>query len=205
MKKAFTQKLSLAVLGLAMLMPVIAQAQNSGEFWMRSRAIMVAPSVSNNNLTVDVKGQAAPEFDFTYFVANNLSLELILAMIRPDITLNGGAIGSINVLPPTLTAQYHFKELLGTSFNPYIGVGLNWTIFFNGNLNAGGAALATTNSIAPAFEVGSDFPLTGPTFINVDVKKIMMSTDVSAAASGTVLDTLKINPWVFGLGLGVKF
>ena len=40
-------------------------------------------------------------------------------------------------------------------------------------------------------------------FVNADLKKIWMRT--SASADGTDLGSLKIDPWVLGVGVGMKF
>jgi outer membrane protein len=41
------------------------------------------------------------------------------------------------------------------------------------------------------------------TFVNIDVKKIYIETDVTS--SGTKIDTLKIEPVVIGVGFGAHF
>ena len=50
---------------------------------------------------------------------------------------------------------------------------------------------------------GVDYAIDKNWLINVDVKYIWISTDVSAA--GSKLTTLDINPWVVGLGVGYRF
>jgi outer membrane protein len=40
-------------------------------------------------------------------------------------------------------------------------------------------------------------------FVNVDVKKLWVKTDVSLA--GAPLGTLTLNPWVYGIGVGTTF
>lgn len=103
-------------------------------------------------------------------------------------------------MPPTLNAQYHFQEILNTSFDPYLGAGLNYTFFLNSTL----PVAINKTSFGPSIQLGADIPIKGDLFVNVDIKKIWLKTDVMAAQTTTVLDTLKINPWVYGLGLGFK-
>ena len=187
-----------------------ALAIDSGTWLVRSRAIYIAPITSTDGvgatpaLPVGVRSEGTPEFDFTYFFAKNLSAELILAMARHSITLASQTIGAENVLPPTLDVQYHFQDLLNMGFDPYLGAGLNATFFFNQSLSANGVGSLTTSksSFGPSFQAGADIPMKGDVFINVDVKKILMKADV--LAGGTTLNTLHINPWVFGLGIGFK-
>ncbi len=52
-------------------------------------------------------------------------------------------------------------------------------------------------------QAGVDLQVARNLFVNADVKKIWMRT--SAAAGGTDLGSLKIDPWVIGLGAGMKF
>lgn len=59
------------------------------------------------------------------------------------------------------------------------------------------------NSFGPALQIGADYAVNKSWFVNVDVKKLWVKTDVSAA--GTKLGTLKLDPWVFGIGVGTKF
>lgn len=187
-----------------------AFAHDSGTWLMRARGIYIAPITSTDGigatsaLPIDARSNGTPEFDFSYFFLPDVSAELILGMARHSITLSGGTIGEVNVLPPTLTVQYHFKRLLNLPIDPYLGAGLNFTVFFNSNLNAPGVGKLDVNSTSfgPSFQAGADIPIKGDVFLNVDAKKILMKTDVLAA--GTALNTLHLNPWVFGLGLGVK-
>jgi outer membrane protein len=46
---------------------------------------------------------------------------------KHDITVGGKTIGSTKHLPPTVTAPYHFS--LGDAVHPYVGLGVNYTIF----------------------------------------------------------------------------
>ena len=198
------------LLSLLLISTLPAQAYESGTWLLRSRAIYIGPMTSTDAkgvsaLPIGVRSEGTPEFDFSYFFANNFSGELILGMARHNITLNGGTIGAVNVLPPTLDIQYHFKDLLGLSFDPYLGAGANFTLFFNSSIyapNVGQLSVDST-SFGPSFQAGADIPLKGDAlFLNVDVKKIMMKTDVSLGS--TALNTLHIDPWVFGLGIGTK-
>ena len=203
------QKLVLTILAISTF-SASAHAIEPGTWLVRSRAIYIAPIVSTDGvgstaaLPVNVRSEGTPEFDFTYFFAKNVSAELILAMARHTITLNGQTIGAENVLPPTLSLQYHFQDLLNVGFDPYLGAGLNYTIFFNQAITAPGVGALTTSgsSFGPSFQAGADIPLKGDVFLNVDMKKILMKADVLAGS--TTLNTLHINPWVFGLGIGFK-
>ena len=80
------------------------------------------------NATVD--NAYVPEIDISYFVTPNIALELIAATTKHDVGASDGTdLGSVWLLPPTLTLQYHFAPT--SRFSPYIGAGLNYTIFYN--------------------------------------------------------------------------
>ena len=169
-----------------------------GDLLVRVRAITVNPSESST-LPLAVDDQVTPEIDFTYFLTNNIAMELILATTRHDVTLSGASIGKISLLPPTLTLQYHFAP--DSRFRPYIGAGINYTRFYNVSLVA--PLDLKKNSFGGALQAGVDVDVADNLFINIDVKQAYVKTDVLSA--GTKIDTLKVNPMVAGIGLGMRF
>ena len=113
-----------------------------------------------------------------------------------------GALGGVGVLPPTLLLQYHFNN--AGKVRPYVGAGINYTLFYNNGLHAGDQPVSIENhSWGPALQFGIDFQVSKNVFVNADIKKIWMHTDASMA--GTPLGTLHIDPIVVGLGVGMKF
>jgi len=178
---------------------------DQGDILARFRIVDVAP-VSSSNGTLgghaSVKSDTIPELDFTYMITNNVGTELILGTSRHEVDLGGANLGKISVLPPTLTLQYHFTPQ--STFRPYVGAGFNYTYFYSNGLKSGATPVQVkSHSFGPAFQVGADYAITKDWFVNVDVKKLFISTDVSAG--GSSLGTLTINPWVYGVGIGTKF
>lgn len=190
-----------AVVAVALLVSGLAQAAQ-GDWLVRGRVIHINPDASSSALNLDVNSKTTIEADFSYFLANNLALELILATKKHEVTAGGVPVGSVKHLPPTLTLQYHF--LPQATFRPYLGAGLNYTRFYDINLG-GGTLTVDKNSWGGALQAGADIQLTKTVFLNVDVKRIWMDTDVKSKATGATLANLKINPWIFGVGVGVKF
>ena len=107
-----------------------------------------------------------PELDITYFFTPNIAAELILGVTRNKVTGTGAPatagldVGKAWLLPPTLTLQYHFTDF--GAFKPYVGAGVNYTVFFDqsaGNTpNAAGVVvtrsdLKNTFGAAPAGRV----------------------------------------------------
>lgn len=78
------------------------------------------------------------------------------------------------------------------------------TYFYNDKLKAGETPVSISHSsFGPALQVGVDVQVAKNLFVNADLKKIWMRT--SASAGGADLGSLKIDPWVLGVGVGMKF
>lgn len=191
------------VAGLALGMVAPVQA-DQGDWLARARLLQIRPSVSSTIGTLDVSNEITPEVDFSYFFTENIAAELILATQRHTVKNAGADIGKVSHLPPTVTLQYHFmpKE----TFRPYIGAGLNYTRFYNVSLALGATPLnVDSNSWGGALQAGFDVALDKKWFLNFDVKKIYIKTDVKNGTTGAFVSTLKIDPVVVGVGVGMKF
>jgi outer membrane protein len=198
MKKAL---LAAAVLAAFASGAAVAQDFKAGDLLVRARAVHLdSANKDSTGLGLTVNNKTLPEVDFTYFFNKNLAAELILTVPQKHtVSSHGAAIGTLKHLPPTLTVQYHFDT---AGFKPYVGAGLNYTRFSSVNL-LGGAADVKRNSFGLAFQVGVDIPLAKDMYLNIDVKKVFIKTDVSAG--GAKVGTFKVDPVLFGVGLGWKF
>lgn len=199
-----THHFALAAMASAcMLASGAAQAQEfaAGSVLVRARAVhMDSANKDSTGLGLAINNKTLPEVDFSYFFSKHIAAELILTVPQKHtLTSNGTAIGSLRHLPPTLTVQYHFDA---PGFKPYVGAGLNYTRFSSVNI-LGGAADVKRNSFGPALQVGVDIPLTNTLYLNVDVKKVLIRTDVSAG--GVKLGKFKADPLLVGVGLGWRF
>lgn len=204
-------KLTFAVLALSCFTSFSAQALEKN-MMVRLRTIAIMPDESGTPSVVggDVKlsDDTVPEIDFSYFFNNNFALELILATTQHKAAANKTALnnldlGEVSLLPPTLLAQYHHQF---GKFKPYAGVGLNYTIFYN---EESGIARSVhyDNSFGYAFQVGGDYEIAENVFLNFDVKKLYLSTEVevNTYANGRVTADVDIDPWIVGLGIGTRF
>lgn len=196
--------LTVATIGL---LPVNALAENDGPWMVRARVIGVLPDESADIVPIGgdtkIDDTVVPELDFTYFFAKNWAAELILATTPHDVshTPTGLDLGSVWLLPPTLTLQYHFAPD-SKSFRPYVGAGVNYTIFYNVDEPAG-LDIDYGDSFGFALQAGVDFPIGNGWSINADVKKIFINTDVTIA--GVAHADVDIDPWVVGLGVGYRY
>ena len=205
----------------AIATPVSADA---GDTFVRVRAIMVSPTETSGGILptfpteeVKVNDSIMPEIDVTHMVTNNVGLELIAATTKHNASGTSGTTGGIGklastwVLPPTLTVQYHFAP--DAKVRPYVGAGVNYTMFYSEKPSAGlEAAVGQTNvnlkdSFGWAAQAGVDIDLNETMFLNFDVKYIDIDTTARLAttAIGTQRVKISLDPLVFGVGVGFRF
>ena len=178
----------------------LAQSTTPGPWLVRARAVHLDSANGDSTpLALSINNKWLPELDISYFFTPNIAAELVLTVPQKQTLSAGGtAIGSFKHLPPTLTLQYHLPQ---AGFTPYLGAGLNYTRLSAVNLPAG--VTVDRNSFGPALQVGVDIPLAPNLVLNVDLKKVYIRTDV--AAGGASLGTFKVDPVLFGIGLGWRF
>ena len=177
-----------------------AHAQDSGDWIVRARALHLdSADKDNTGLDLSLKNKTFPEVDITYFFTPNIAAELVLTYPQKhDLRAGGDKIGSLKHLPPTLSLQYHFT---GMSFRPYLGAGINYTRFSSVDLPAG--VDIDRSSWGLALGAGVDVPVGNGWLVNVDVKKVQIRTDVSAAGSN--LGSFKVDPLLVSVGFGKRF
>ena len=205
------KKNAIAAACLATVMGSAAMAQQAtdGPWMVRARAVHLNSSnggATTPDLDLSINNKWLPEVDISYFISKNVAIELVLTVPQKQtIYSNGTDIGSLKHLPPTLTAQYHFTDLGG--FKPYVGAGLNYTRFSSVRFHPAVAAALNPsidkNSIGWALQAGVDIPLAKNLYLNFDVKKVQIKTDVSSF--GSKIGTFKVNPVLVGVGLGWRF
>jgi outer membrane protein len=230
-------KMNKSVLVLAIaaaFAPMLAQAE-AGDWVVRARAVNVSPNedsklgrtvnanvanVMTPSAELAVSDKVIPELDISYYITKNIAAELILALgTRHNVSIQGDALatvgnqdlGSVNLLPPTLTLQWHFNP--DQMIDPYVGAGINYTNMLDRNLRIASGALAgskikiDSDSWGYGLQAGVDVNLKDGWLINADVKYVTIDTDVELRNNGTwtKIDSLDINPWVVGIGIGKKF
>ncbi|HHF3112696.1 outer membrane protein OmpW [Vibrio antiquarius] len=208
---------SLAVVAALVSPSVFAHKQ--GDFVLRVGAASVVPNDSSDKilgsqeeLKVDSNTQLG--LTFGYMFTDNISLELLAATpfshdISTDL-LGLGDIADTKHLPPTLMVQYYFGEPQ-SKFRPYVGAGLNYTMFFDEGFNSTGKSaglsdLKLDDSFGLAANIGVDYMINDQWFLNAAAWYANIETEATYKAGGAKQKTdVKINPWVFMISGGYKF
>jgi len=194
------QIIAAAVLCTLVSGAAIAQQAKEGPWTLYVRAVNFdSANGDNTGLGLTINNKTIPDVSIRYAFDQNLAAELLLTIPQKHtLKSNGTVLGTLKHLPPTLFVQYHFNA---NGFKPYVGAGINYTHFSSVNLSPG--VDIDRNSWGPALQAGVDIPLTGNMYLNFDVKKIYIRTDVSV--SGVNKGAFKIDPALFGVGLGWRF
>jgi outer membrane protein len=186
----------------------------AGTIEVRGRVAGVLPEVSGSSISViggrvDASTSVEPEVDFTYFFTPHIAAELIAATTRHHITARSTALGDVDVgkvslLPPTLTAQYHFGP--NDNIDPYVGAGINYTVFFNHKLPHNNPVTSITydNNPGAALQAGFDVRVAGNWVINVDVKHIFLDT-TAKLNGGAIKADVSLDPTIVAFGVGYRF
>jgi len=227
------KKIVFALMAISLLSVNFSNAQDENKtkafkkWQVRVRGVGVVPNESAKigviGGDVNISNTFIPELDFTYFFTKNIAAELILGTTKHDVKTVGSDIsavggptnasvdlGSVYLLPPTLTVQYHFFPMREKIFKPYVGAGVNYTIFYNEKAGSVVKGIQYDNAFGFAAQLGFDLMLDDTFFINVDVKRLFLSTDVTVDASNlaaglTIPAKVDIDPWLLGFGVGMKF
>lgn len=181
-----------------------AMAYEAGDVVLRAGIANVNPDVSDKvaggALQLDVDDNTQLGLTGTYFFGPTLGVQLLAATpFKHDITAGGADLGSTRQLPPTVTLQWY--PAIAGNIHPYVGAGLNYTMFFEDDI--AGADLELDDSIGLALEAGVDIDLGSNLVLNAAVWKIDINTDVSL--NGTKLGELEIDPLAVMVGIGYKF
>ena len=196
------QRIAAAILFTLLSGAVFAQQTTEGPWLVRARAVHLnSDNGDSTGLGLSMNNKWIPEVDVSYFFNPNLAVELILTVPQKQTLTSSvlnAKVGTFKHLPPTLLAQYHFPM---NGFKPYVGAGINYTRFNSVDLLPG--VTMDKDSWGPALQVGVDIALSKGVYLNLDLKKVMIRTDVKLA--GAKIGEFKADPLLFGVGLGWRF
>lgn len=211
----------------ASLLAAPAVAHEKGDIIVRVGVVTVDPNDDSGGvvvggaetpLTVAVESDTQISLTGTYMLTDNIGLGLLAATpFSHDINLENdvlgignGALGSTDHLPPTLTVQY-FPNNSASAWQPYVGIGLNYTVFFDekfeGSREAQGFAdLDLDDSFGIAFEAGVDYKLNDKWLLNASAWYLDIDTDAEFTVGGAPASVaVDIDPLVYTFSVGYQF
>jgi outer membrane protein len=237
MRKRF---IAIATTLVALVLAVPATAHEQGTWILRGGAGMVSPKSDNldfgttnledgtviENSYIQVDDGSSLILSGTYMLYDNWAVDILGAWpFEHDIdltgTVNGSSvsvpIGSTKHLPPTVSLQYHFAP--DATFQPYVGFGVNYTMFSSESVDqavqdaAGLLAIKLEDSSGYAAQVGADWVFGDKWLLNVDVRYIQIKSEllITVDDGGNIIENIpvpgrvEINPWVFGVSVGYRF
>ncbi|WP_090307320.1 OmpW/AlkL family protein [Pseudomonas linyingensis] len=223
--------LTASLLALAVAAP-FAQAFEAGDIIVRAGAITVDPHEDSSDIYVGALGVSVPGtkatldsdtqlgLNFAYMLTNNIGIELLAATpFTHDVGVKGfagpfaglnGDLGELKHLPPTLSVIYYPMDSQSV-FQPYAGLGVNYTWFFDDKLDSsaeakGFSGLDLDDSWGLSAQVGMDYMLTDNVMLNAQVRYIDIDTEATTSFGGAdVKVDVDVDPMVYMVGLGYKF
>jgi len=181
-------------------------------------SVLLSNVDSTMTLTTDDNTQLG--LNFVYFYTNNVAIELLAATpFTHDVTIHdknsvlnvdGAKLAEVTQLPPTLSVLYYFDT--ESVVKPYLGVGVNYTIFFDEQFEEAPKELGLSNieldsSLGLSLQVGVDYLLTDNFHINLSARYIDISTEATFDVGGDSIGkaNIDVDPIVYSLMLGYKF
>lgn len=247
--------LSLSIASIA-LSANPAFAYEAGDIIVRGGAAKVAPDASSGMIFidnpalgntgidgVDVDDDTQLGLSLTYMLNESVGIEVLGATpFKHGISLTGAGGAATNYqdiattkhLPPTVTFNYHFMDP-AAKFQPYVGMGLNYTMFFEEkatttlsdpgvvSILASSAAGSTVtvsstsntkvdleDSFGVAIHAGFDYALTDNIGINASYYWIDIDTTAEITTDSDIGNIkasvdVDIDPSVYMIGMSYKF
>lgn len=196
-----------------------AAGDDHGNFMVRALVTGVNPDTDASvfaggaripGANADVSDEIIPALTLSYFFTDNLAVELFCCFAKHDIDGTGsiaglGEIADTWIFPPALTAQYHFTGM--GAWKPYVGAGVQYIAFFDegtGQNRLGASSVDIDDAFGFTLQAGLDYSLGNGWYLNADVKKTWLDTEISWNGTGVRADA-DLDPWIFSAGVGYRF
>ncbi len=191
-------------------------------FMIRVGALGVLPDGSGSTLNgfapvglynARLTDNVVPEIDLNYFITKNWAVEAICCFahttLEAAIAPGGNRLNIANTtaFPPTVTLQYHFA--LG-QFDPYVGIGANYTWGFwtqswlTNDLLKSGNGINVHGAAGIDFDMGFDYYLTRHWVVNLDAKYLPLTMDANVLGVQNAAH-INVDPWLVRLAIGYRF
>ncbi len=159
-------------------------------------------------LSSNVEAEIALGLPFEHDVNPNNVLDATLTAQQLD---GKSKLGTTKQISPIIGFNYHFKP--NSNIRPYVGLGLNYTKFFNektegGLAQAGYSSMSIDDSFGLAAQVGVDVDVTKGWFLNAHVRHVDVGTEakITGGAYGDLqIKDIDVDITVFSLNVGKIF
>ena len=227
MKERFELKLKMLLIATAMTASAAVSAQTAGTWSVKVGINKITPKVNSGDMSApalpgtkaDVASDTEPVLVINYMYTDHLAAELHLGAPCKHNFLGAGSIsgtgklGTAEVLPPTVFAQYRFMDAKST-FRPYVGLGLTYAYFQKETGSGAMTALTNTGSATPTtFKLDNAFGITSQAgvtyainekwFADVAVSKTFLKTTAHFSTGQT--QDIKLDPVAVSVGIGYHF
>ncbi|MBJ7538355.1 OmpW family outer membrane protein [Marinomonas transparens] len=203
-------KALLPVALVSVLCSSLAFAHDAGDIFVRGGLATVMPNESSDDVAgsgeLEIANDTQIGLTLTYMLTDQFGVEVLAAtpFTHKVSTAGLGEVAEVSHLPPSFMAQYYFGQA-GSQIRPYVGAGLNYTVFFDEKgkgSTLGGTDVNLDNSFGLAAQVGVDVNFAEGWFANASVWYMDINTDVHTVA-GT-FDT-DIDPITVMASVGYTF
>jgi outer membrane protein len=233
MKKSFLSAVILSALSLSSF----AFANQAGDFVVRGGLTNINPDNNTSSVNIAALGGKTPlslsvddntqlGLNFVYFYDNNWAIEVLAATpyshdviindpqgIAPGVlgaAVDGATLAEVTHLPPTISALYYFDS--SSNLKPYVGVGVNYTIFWDEEFKSAPKSLGFKDldldgSFGFSWQVGADYYFDDNWSINATVQFIDIDSEAKFKIGDTITgkSDVNIDPMVYSIMLGYKF
>ncbi|HEX4599706.1 MAG TPA: OmpW family outer membrane protein [Burkholderiaceae bacterium] len=125
---------------------------------------------------------------------------------------NGVTVGTVKWLSPSVLLNYSFFDE-STRFRPFVGLGINFTHFYDREINAAGQAalggptyVTLTNSIGPAASVGAVYHVMKHWTVHASFNAAEIASHLEANTAGIVRKSyVAFNPQALVFSVGYSF
>lgn len=223
-----------------------AAVNKEGDLIIRAGYSIVNPDDKSSGISagddlgsgVDVRKGSGLGINAVYFLHDKWAIELLAATpFSHDLVLNpipnpafdretnpdvspvldpGGSLGEAKQLPPTLSLLYYWGD--NDKFHPYLGIGVNYTMFFDeeftaARTEAGFSNLSLDNTFGLSAQWGMDIDINDKWLVNMSMRWIDIDTDAEFIIDNAGLGltnqpatvAVDVDPFVYTLSMGYRF
>ncbi|MFA7555826.1 MAG: OmpW family outer membrane protein [Spongiibacteraceae bacterium] len=221
------------ILFASLAIPCFAEAYEKNDTIIRVGGATVAPNESTPSINVaglatlpgaGLDSDTQLGFTLTHMISDRIGLGVLAATpFKHSISVKNSSLtaGETSHLPPTITMQFFLNDP-GSAFQPYLGLGLNYTTFFKedtsrefnqaldsiaglpkGTLDAN---LKLKDSYGLAVEIGVDYQINDQWLINMSWWRIDIDTKATITTPVAVVKfDVDVDPDVYMLSVGYRF